>query len=76
MEDIRRFLLEKRNLAKLLRTNGRFRRQDIEEVLNIDRESANGIINRLYNARMIRKDGSTDNIVEPTLHSLLREVRW
>lgn len=76
MEDIRRFLLEKRNLAKLLRTNGRFRRQDIEEVLNVDRENANGIINKLYNARMVRKDGSTDNIVEPTLHALLREVRW
>jgi hypothetical protein len=75
-EDIRRYILERRNLAKLLRTNGRFRRQDIEEVMNVDRENANAIINKLYNARMIRKDGSMDNIVEPQLHALLKEVRW
>ena len=75
-EEIRKFLLEHRNLAKLLRTTGRFRRQDLEEVLNMDRDHANSVINTLYNARMIRKEGGADNIVEPTLHSLLREVRW
>lgn len=73
---IREYLLTRRNLAKLLRQLGRFRRQDLEEVLNLDRESANGVINTLYNARMIRKEGGADNVVEPTLHSLLREVRW
>src|SRR5262252_9336342 len=73
---IREYLLTRRGLAKLLRSNGRFRRQDIEEVMNMDRSDANAIINTLYNARMIRKEGGADNIVEPTLHSLLREVRW
>jgi len=48
----------------------------LEEVLNVDRDRANSIINVLYNARMIRKEGGADNIVEPTLHGLLREVRW
>ena len=75
-EAIRKYLLERRNLAKLLRSTGRFRRQDLEEVLNLDRENANAVINVLYNARMIRKEGGADNIVEPTLHGLLREVRW
>jgi 5S rRNA maturation endonuclease (ribonuclease M5) len=75
-DDIRRYLLERRGLAKMLRNTGRFRRQDLEEVLNVDRDSANAIINKLYSARMIRKDGGPDNIVEPMLHSLLREVRW
>lgn len=74
-EDIRRFLLERRGLAKLLRSNGRFRRQDVEEVLNADREQANAIINRLWNTRMIAKEGA-DNVVQPTLHRLLREVHW
>ena len=75
-DKIREYLLGQRNLAKLLRAVGKFRRQDLEEVLNVDRERANAIINTLYNARMIRKEGGADNIVEPTLHSLLREVRW
>jgi hypothetical protein len=74
-DEIRRYLLERRGLAKLLRSNSKFRRQDLEEILNIDREMANGIINKLWEARMIRKEGA-DNRVEPTLHGLLREVRW
>lgn len=72
---IRKYLMENRGLAKFLRSNARFRRQDLEEVLNRDREGANGIINRLWHTRMIRKEGA-DLRVEPTLHSLLREVRW
>lgn len=74
-EQIRIYLLENRGLAKFLRSNSKFRRQDLEEILNRDRESANSIINKLWEARMIRKDGA-DNRVEPTLHELLREVRW
>ena len=74
-DEIRNFLLTRRGLAKLLRNSGRFRRQDIEEVLGVDRADANAVINKLYGARMIRKDGP-DNVVEPTLHGLLREVRW
>src|SRR5262252_8779605 len=38
---IREYLLTRRGLAKLLRSNGRFRRQDIEEVMNMDRSDAN-----------------------------------
>lgn len=74
-DDVRRYLLENRGLAKFLRSNGRFRRQDLEEVLNRDRDAASAIISRLWHSRMVRKVGA-DVIVEPTLHSLLREVRW
>jgi hypothetical protein len=74
-EKIRTYLLENRGLAKFLRSSSKFRRQDLEEILNRDREAANAIINKLWEARMIRKDGA-DNRVEPTLHELLREVRW
>jgi MCM P-loop domain/Toprim-like len=74
-EDIRTYLLERRGLAKLLRSNSAFVRQDLEEVLNVDRDAANAIINKLWGTRMIRKDGKF-NRVEPTLHALLREVRW
>jgi hypothetical protein len=72
--DVKKYLLERRGLAKFLRNVPRFRRTDLEEGINLDREEANGIINKLWEARMIRKDG--DWCVEPTLHSLLREVTW
>jgi len=61
-------------LAKHLRNQGKFRRQDLEELLNIPRDEANGIINTLYEARMIRRYLG-DIYVEPTLHALLREVK-
>jgi hypothetical protein len=71
---IRRYLSDKPGLAKFLRGAGKFRRQDIEEVLNVDREEANAIISTLYEARMVRKLKG-DIWVEPTLHDLLRRVR-
>jgi hypothetical protein len=71
---IRRYLADKPGLAKFLRSAGKFRRQDVEEVLNVDREEANAIISTLYEARMVRKLKG-DIWVEPTLHDLLRRVR-
>jgi hypothetical protein len=66
VDDIRRYLLENRGLAKFLKSNARFRRQDLEEVLSRDRDGANAIITRLWHTRMVRKDGA-DVRVEPTL---------
>jgi hypothetical protein len=71
---IREFLGNKPGLGKFLRGAGKFRRQDIEEVLNVDREEANAIISTLYDARMVRKLKG-DIWVEPTLHDLLRRVQ-
>lgn len=73
IDAIRTYLNERKGLAKFLRNAGKFRRQDLEEILNIDRDSANAVINKLWEARMIRKEGA-DNRIEPTLHQLLREV--
>jgi len=72
---IRTYLLDYRGLAKFMRTNGSFRRQDIEEVMDMPREEANAVIAKLWDARMVRKVKG-DILVEPTLHNLLREVKW
>jgi hypothetical protein len=70
----RRYLKNKPGLAKFLRSNGQFRRQDLEEILDVDREEANAIISQLYELRMIYKVKG-DVKLQPTLHTLLREVR-
>jgi hypothetical protein len=75
-DNIAQYLKSWPTLAKfLLGGSGKFRRPDLEEVLNISREEANGIINTLWESKMVRKDLG-DIRVEPTLHALLREHRW
>jgi hypothetical protein len=69
----RRYLENKPGLSKFLRSNGQFRRQDLEEILNVDREEANAIISQLYELRMIYKVKG-DVKLQSTLHKLLREV--
>jgi hypothetical protein len=73
--NIEQYLKSRPTLAKFLRGTGKFRRQDLDEILNVSREESNGIISTLYEARMVSKRLG-DIIVEPTLHGLLREVRW
>lgn len=70
---MRTYLRNNRSLAVFLRESSSFRRQDVEEVLNLDRESANAVINTLWTSRMVRKDKG-DVRVEPTLHDLLRKM--
>ena len=71
-DDVWQYLLGRPTLHKFLRGTGQFRRQDLEEILNISRDEANGIINALYESRMVRKVKG-DIVIEPTLHTLLRE---
>lgn len=73
VERVKKYVKGRRGLGKFLRDSGKFRRQDLEEVLNISREEANSIINTLWEKRMIRKE-SGDVKVEPALHALLRDV--
>lgn len=73
-KSIKEYLKENKGLAKFLRGQGKFRRQDLEEIMNVERVEANAIINRLWSARMVRKEGG-DVRVEPTLHQILREVK-
>lgn len=67
-------LKRNRGLARFLRSQGKFRRQDLEEIMNIDREEANAIISELVELRMVYKDKG-DVRLSPTLHKLLREER-
>lgn len=69
------YLKGRPTLAKFLRTTGKFRRQDLDEILNVSRDESNSIISTLYERRMVRKVLG-DIVVEPTLHTLLREVKW
>ena len=71
-EKISEYLRDQPTLAKFLRSAGKFRRQDIEEIMQMSREEANGVIYTLYQNRMVRKVLG-DVVVEPTLHSILRE---
>lgn len=72
--EIKSYLYERPNLAKFLRNTGKFRRQDVEEVMNVDKEKANAVIARLWEAKMVRKDKG-DVRVNPALHDLLRELK-
>lgn len=73
-DEIKQYLIGRKGLAKFLRNSGKFRRQDLEEILNMSREEANAVINTLWNSRMVRKEGA-DVRVESTLHALLREIK-
>jgi hypothetical protein len=72
--DVRKYLRNNVALSKFLRGTAKFRRQDVEEVMNVSREQANGIINKLWDSRMITKEAG-DIRVQPALHELLREVQ-
>lgn len=68
-----RKLLEARpGLTRFLRAQGKFRRQDLEEILNIDREEANAIVSTLMTLKMVYKQKG-DTLVMPTLNEILRE---
>jgi hypothetical protein len=69
-----KYLRGRRGLVSFLRGSNSFRRQDVEEVLNMSREEANAVVNSLWEYKMIRKEKG-DIRVEPTLHDLLRRVK-
>jgi hypothetical protein len=58
-------------LGDFLRTQTRFKRQDIEEVLGNTKDGANSIINELHRYRMVKKQGGFV-VVSPILHDILR----
>lgn len=74
IEKARKVLLNYPGLDVFLRSSGKFRRQDLEEVLDVDREEANAIISSLYQLNMIWKDKG-DVRLTSTLNRLLREAR-
>jgi len=73
--EMEQYLRDNIELAIFLKSSSTFVRQDLEEILNASRETANSIINNLWSMKMIRKEKHEVHI-EPTLHRLLREHRW
>jgi hypothetical protein len=72
-EIVRKYLRQNKGLSKFMRGMGHFRRQDMEEMMNLSREEANSQINRLYEWRMLTRDGP-NILINPVLHDLIREV--
>lgn len=73
-DDVKQYLVGRKGLAKFLRSAGRFQSKDLESFMNMSRDEANAVVNTLWNSRMVRKERG-DVVVEPILHSLLREVK-
>lgn len=74
-DEAKAYLVSSRGLSKFLRSmTGSFRRQDLEDMLNLSKEEANAVIGTLWKLRLITRQGPSIK-VQPTLHELLREVR-
>lgn len=73
-DDVKQYLIGRKGLAKFLRNTGRFQAKDLEAFMNMSRDEANAVVNTLWSSRMVRKERG-DVVVEPMLHSLLREVK-
>lgn len=73
-KEARQYMKTSKGLAKFLIGNPKFKRQDLEEILNTSKEEANLIINKLWGMRMVRKEAGYVK-VEPALHTLLRELK-
>lgn len=71
---IRKWLRENPRLMEfLLDRRGSFRSQDLEEMAHMHRDEVNQCLGRLSDAKMISKSKS-QIIIEPELHSLLKEM--
>lgn len=75
-DDAKGYLVSQVGLSKFLRSmaGGRFRRQDLEDILMLERDTAVLIINSLWKYRLIRREGANIKM-QPILHELLREVK-
>lgn len=60
-------------LEVFLRSQTKFKRQDVEEVLGYTREAANGLINQLHEMRMVKKSHGFI-VVSAVLHDILRDL--
>lgn len=65
-DDLVRFLRNQRD--------GHFRRQDLEDMLVMDRDQSASAVNQLFSFGLVRRDRA-NVVMEPMLHQLLRELR-
>lgn len=76
MDDVKQYLYARPGLARfLINTAGQFRRQQMEEMLNLSREEANVIIQKLSSMRMIASASDWDYKITPHLNTILREIK-
>lgn len=74
-DEAKQYLHGDPELAKFLRQiEGSFRTQDLQDMLNLDREMANAKINTLWKYRMIYR-ANADIRMQPLLHEILRELK-
>jgi hypothetical protein len=74
MGEVKRLLQERPPLARFLTmVGGQFQRDMLEQMLNISREEANGIINMFYGYGMLVPNTRAVKL-QPALHQLLREL--
>lgn len=72
--NIRKWLSEHPRLLEFLHDRrGSFRSQDVEEMLNLQRDEVNAMLSRLSDAKMISKEKS-QIVLEPELQQLLKEM--
>lgn len=73
-DDAKVYVENNPGLAKFLRSMGSFRRTDLEDMLNMSKETANQVINTLWTYRMIIRQGPQIKLV-PLMHDMLREIK-
>lgn len=75
-DEAKRWLYENLELVRFLRQrqDGHFRRQDLEDMLVMDRDQSASVVNQMFNFGLVRRDRA-NVAMEPILHQLLRELR-
>ena len=74
-DEAKQYLVSNVGLARILRSmGGIFRSQDLQDMMNLSREEAQGLIGSLWKYRLITRAGPNIKI-QPVLHEMLREVK-
>lgn len=74
-DEAKQWLHEQPDLTRFLRNQreGHFRRQDLEDMLTMDRDLSGTTVNKLFGFGLVRKDRANIEM-EPVLHQILREL--
>jgi len=73
-DEAKGFMVRHVGLSRLLRDNRQFRSNDLQDMLSIDRDTANDIIKALSKMRMIKRENANIK-VQRVLHEILRDVK-
>jgi 5S rRNA maturation endonuclease (ribonuclease M5) len=74
IDDAQRWLLENRMMIDFLQqVEGQFRREMVEQMLNVSREEANALVQKMFYWGLVSPNGYAVKMT-PALHSLLRHI--